>query len=266
MPRLQPFPDLSANFVPVPASFFEELLGAGAAREELLVTLYLLWRTYAFDADNVFIPLEEIVQGTGLSEDEALTGLEGASTRGTVLGMQGGKSRGFYLLNTAENTRVMGPLLEAAGREAAPSPAPAEPEPPPSEEATTSGDSAAPSAPDSEGLQPETLEKIRNALGRKLTRDEKARLEVLGARDDDLRRALDSLITRGVELYSSDRIIYEYESLVAGDRRSAEEERRRTRREEQRRRQLQCKRCNGLGYVFIGANVIDECTCRKDEG
>ncbi|MBI4870851.1 MAG: hypothetical protein HY814_04715 [Candidatus Riflebacteria bacterium] len=305
------FPELRGNFTPVPDVLFDVLLKAGLSREELIVTFFLVHAHYEFEKTLTLVPFEAIVSGTDLDQTGALKGLRAALARGTVLQFHTdshSNPRAFYLLNTDENLRVMGPMAPAgkAGPEAdvpvepaAQAPAgpavsqdapPAPPTPnwlawadeaapaPPPPAPTVSGMRRvelpppapalplAPAGPPSgapTGLTPRFLSRIVQALGRDLTKDERERLEELHATEALLMRVMDSLEARQVELYSSDLVIYEYESLQTSVRRSGEDDRRRTEISQARQRQRTCKKCNGLGYVFIGVNVVEECVCRK---
>ncbi|MBI3890530.1 MAG: hypothetical protein HY303_03265 [Candidatus Wallbacteria bacterium] len=112
-------------------------------------------------------------------------------------------------------------------------------------------------------LSPRAASRITEAVGRDLTKDERTRLEELGALETGLLEALQSLEKRQVEIYSSDLVIYEYESRRASERRAAEDNRRKAESDQAKSRQRACKKCNGLGYLFIGVNTVEECACRK---
>ncbi|MBI4865537.1 MAG: hypothetical protein HY816_01165, partial [Candidatus Wallbacteria bacterium] len=139
------FPELRGNFTPVPDLLFDTLLKASLPREELVVTLFLVHKNYQFERTMTLVPLEAIIAGTDLDQVAALRGLRAALERGTVLQFHTESSStpaNFYLLNTEENQRVMGPFLPdapaplaeaaaqiAAGEEQRPRPAVAAPPP-----------------------------------------------------------------------------------------------------------------------------------------
>ncbi len=252
------FPELRGNFTPVPDLLFDTLLKAALSREELVVTLFLVHRNYQFERTMTLIPLEAIIAGTDLDQVAALRGLRAALGRGTVLQFHTESSStpaNFYLLNTEENQRVMGPFLPdasaspgplaeaaaqiAAAQEQPQRPAVAAPPPriaPRAEPSPPPRPSPPPAAPGPErpvsgssqrvALPPRALAKIAQAVGRELTKDERTRLEELGAPEAGLLNALGSLESRQVEIYSSDLVIYEYESKRSSERRAEEDSRR----------------------------------------
>ncbi len=126
----------------------------------------------------------------------------------------------------------------------------------------------APAAPKKSNDLPyhdKTLEMLVKILGRALSKSEKDRLMDLGATDAELIEAMSSLLSKTKQVYSSDLVIYEYERLKARDRQAAKYERFKAERDAQHERQKSCKRCEGLGYVFVGLNNVRECDCRKDD-
>jgi hypothetical protein len=282
---------LRGNFTPIPDLLFDVLLKAGLSREELLVTLFLVHGNYEFEKTMTLVPLESIVEGTDLDEAGVLRGLRAALARGTVLQFHTESSsqpKSFYLLNTEENLRVMGPMQpepsldddEAYADTPAPGPSPSpwavftqDSPPAPAPVARPVPPTPPPPVPpvparaeipvNRPGLSVRVLERIVTALGRDLTKDERERLDELGANEAQLLQVMDNLEARQVELYSSDLVIYEYESVKTSTRRATEGERRRSEMNEAKQRQRTCKKCAGLGYIFIGVNVVEECVCRK---
>lgn len=179
------------------------------------------------------------------------------------------------------------PAPAGPGPAAAPAPAPPPAEPSPASPAAGPGqlddvpdleveDQPAPPpapAPDPEeaapnpladwGYETRTVEMIIRLLGRVPTKDEKARLTSLRADDDDLIAAMGQLLEKKVNVYSSDLIVYEFEAMQSAARRLNREQARKVEREEQTRRQKECRKCDGLGYFFVGVSGITECDCRK---
>lgn len=278
--RLPVLPDITANFVPLPEALVDVLIAGQLSRQELLVTLYLGRVSYAFGSDRSFVPLDAIAQATLLPPLEAEDALARAIERGTVLHFKTEGPGRFYLLNTAENRRVSGMLSE---------PAPARAEPPapacspvssatPAAPAATPARAAAPSTPppptapsDMPNLQKRSvsrklLERIVAVVGRDLTRDETERLTDLGAPEELLLKAVENLVSKNVEVYSSDLVIYEFESLKSSEKRKQDESRKREAAGQLKEKSRSCKRCQGLGYVFIGVSTIKECECRKAPG
>ena len=110
-----------------------------------------------------------------------------------------------------------------------------------------------------------TLDMLVKVLGRALSKSEKDRLMDMGASDTELIEAMSSLLSKTKQVYSSDLVIYEYERLRARDRQAAKYEKVKAERDAQHERQKSCKRCEGLGYIFVGLNNVRECDCRKDD-
>lgn len=108
-----------------------------------------------------------------------------------------------------------------------------------------------------------SVEMLTRILGRWPSKDESARLVELGAEDEELVEAMSSLLSKTDNVYSSDLIVYEVESLRSRRRRIQRKTRSDEERAAQAARQKACRKCNGLGYVFIGVNEIRECACRK---
>jgi len=267
--RVPSFPDLRGNFIPLPEALLDLLLQGDLSREELLVTLYLGRITYAFDHDRTFIGSEAIARSVSLSQSATEQALNKAIARGTVLPFHTEGSGRFFLLNTVANRGVANVFDEPEFV----SPSPSTPPATHAEETPhTEGKSPAPREsgttatlvnPVVRGVPRKVLERIVSIIGRDLTRDETERLGDLKASDELLMKAIDNLISRHVEIYSSDLVIYEYESIVSADKRKADELRRRGHAEEIKQKSKSCKKCNGLGYIFIGINTIKECDCRK---
>ncbi len=282
------FPELRGNFTPIPDLLLDVLLKAELSREELLVTLFLVHANYEFEKTMTLVPLEALVTGTDLDQEGVLRGLRAALARGTVLQFHTETSpqpASFYLLNTEENLRVMGPMQPEPSLEdedayaESPAPGPAQspwsvftqetpPTPAPAVRPAPAPAAAPapvrPQAPASrQSLSQKVLDRIVNALGRDVTKDERERLDEMDASEALLLQVMDNLEARQVELYSSDLVIYECESLKTSTRRATEGERRRTEMSEAKQRQKACKKCSGLGYIFIGVNVVEECVCRK---
>ncbi|MBI4863404.1 MAG: hypothetical protein HY815_24525 [Candidatus Riflebacteria bacterium] len=272
------FPELSGNFVPLPEKLLDILLSGALSRQELLVTLYLGRVTYAFGRDRTFISLEAVAGGTSLTSKDAEAALGHAMQRGTVLQFRTEGPGRFYLLNTEENRRVATVVEENTPAPSAPEPTP-QPRPTPvptptapqpvaaSPQQPAAGTSrpapAVHAAPAYHGVTRRVMEKIVNLIGRDLTRDEMERLADLGAPEENLLKAIDNLAAKNVAVYSSDQVIYEYESLASIEKRKADETRKREQAEQVKERVRSCKRCNGLGYIFIGVNTIKECACKK---
>lgn len=104
---------------------------------------------------------------------------------------------------------------------------------------------------------------IARLLGRVPSKDERARLAALGASDAELIDAMGRLLEKKVSVYSSDLIVYEYEAMKSAERRSQRTQVRKQEREDRIKRQKDCRRCDGLGYFFVGVSGIQECDCRK---
>ena len=110
----------------------------------------------------------------------------------------------------------------------------------------------------------QTVDMLTRILGRLPGKDETARLVELGAEDEELVEAMSSLLSKTDNVYSSDLVVYEVESRRSQKRRLEKKNRSEEERAAQQARQKACRRCNGLGYIFIGVNEIRECSCRKD--
>ncbi len=208
--------------------------------------------------------------------------------------------RSMYVLNTIENRRFMDAYATASQEVpvppevlAATPPPPVQPKPAfetgsmdapldmdesPLEEAspvrTESPMPAAPKAPDLSSPAPnepyqdwaytfKTVEMIIRLLGRVPTKDEKARLQELGASDTELIEAMGQLIEKKVDIYSSDLIVYEFEAMQSARLRQEREVAMKTDQELRHARQKECRSCDGLGYVFIGVSGIQECEACK---
>lgn len=256
------FPAPSGNFVPVPKVLLDFLLKENLSRTELLVTLYMARLTYELGQTQTMVPLQEIIAGTCLNAEQVHEAVEKAVDRGTILRFktEGEKRENqFYLLNTEENRRIAGVLDDASipgirGLEKMQEPLPPV---------------VAPTRPTPARLdllpqpRPNPKQRIIALIKRNLTRDEEERLSDLRAHDDLMHRAIDNLESKGLEIYSSDQVIYEYESLLGQIRRQEEEIRKREAASQARDRVKVCKKCKGMGYLFIGVNTVKECECRQ---
>jgi hypothetical protein len=252
--KLASLPEITGNYVPLPEVLLDLLLSGQLSRQELLVTLYLGRVSYALNSERTFLSLEAIAQATLLPGAEAEEALARAIERGTVLQFKTEGPGRFYLLNTEENRRITGALTgPPAGAAPPPSARPTPPRTPP----------AGVSVAMARSVTRHALERIVAVVGRELTRDETERLSELGAPEELLLRAVDNLIAKNVEVYSSDLVIYEYESIASSEKRKADDSRKREAAEQAKVKSRTCKRCSGLGYIFIGVNTIKECDCRK---
>lgn len=252
--RIASLPEVSGNFVPLPEMLLDVLIGGQLSRQELLVTLYLSRVSYALGSECSFIGLDAIAQATLLPASEAEEALARAIERGTVLEFKTEGPGRFYLLNTDENRQLAGVLSEPPRERARPAPltSPTPPTPP-----------GGVPAPVARSVSRRVLDRIVAVVGRDLTRDETERLTDLGAPEELLLKAVDNLIAKNVEVYSSDLVIYEYESLKSAEKRKQDDVRKREAAEQAKQKSRACKRCSGLGYIFIGVNTIKECDCRK---
>jgi hypothetical protein len=113
------------------------------------------------------------------------------------------------------------------------------------------------------GFTYRTVEMIIRLLGRIPSRDEKFRLQDLGASDGELVEAMSRLLEKKVDIYSSDLIVYEYEAMQSSKRRQQRDLARKEEQEERHTRQKGCRNCDGLGYVFVGVSGIQECESCK---
>lgn len=145
-------------------------------------------------------------------------------------------------------------------------PAPGEAAPPPQAQPPASAPAQAPTpnAPYEDwGFTFRTVEMIIRLLGRIPSRDEKYRLQNLGATDGELVEAMGRLIEKKVDIYSSDLIVYEFEAIQSARRRQQRDQARRVEQEDRQSRQKKCRACDGLGYVFVGVSGIQECESCK---
>jgi hypothetical protein len=250
-------PMIAGNFVPLPEVLLDLLISGQLSRQELLVTLYLGRVSYALGSERSFLGLDAIAQATLLPATEAEEALARAIERGTVLEFKTEGPGRFYLLNTDENRRITGVLTDP-GRARTAAAAPERSSPP-----ATSTPAAGIHAPIARSVSRRVLERIVGVVGRELTRDETERLTDLGAPEEFLLKAVDNLIAKNVEVYSSDLVIYEYESIASAEKRKADDVRKREAAEQAKVKSRACKRCAGLGYIFTGVNTIKECDCRK---
>jgi len=256
------FPEITGNFVPLPKVFLDVLLRGNLSRFELIVTLHLARVTYDLAETQKILELGEIADSCDLARADADAALEAAIGRGTVLpfvtpGESG--SRKFYLLNTEENRRVAG-VLEAPSIpfvDAMPEPAP--------RFSTTPID--LPRSADAGSLRTtgrvSPFDRIIALIGRSLTRDEQERLDDLKPELDLLDQAIDKVEAKKIEVYSSDQIIYEYDSIQGQIRRGQDDIRRRDESHKAKERVKSCKKCKGMGYIFLGVSTIEECSCRR---
>lgn len=256
--KIHSLPLITGNYVPLPEVLIDLLLGGMLSRQELLVTLYLGRVSYALIPDRTFIALEAVAAGTLLPAHEAEEALARAIERGTVLQFKTDGPGKFYLLNTEENQRIAGMVssqadLPRAVPVATPSATPRGPVPTPPPIP----------APIARNVSRRVLERIVSVVGRELTRDETERLTDLGAPEELLLQAIDNLIAKNVEVYSSDLVLYEYESIASAAKRKVDEAKKREAVGQAKEKSRACKRCSGLGYIFIGVNTIKECDCRK---
>lgn len=263
--KLQSLPLITGNYVPLPEVLLDLLLTGQLARQELLVTLYLGRVSYALQPDRTFIALDTIAAGTLLPAQEAEEALVRAIERGTVLQFRTDGPGKFYLLNTEENQRIAGMVgpEQSAGQMARAASTPSRPTSSPGRPVHTPSATPAPLA---RSVSRRVQERIVSVVGRDLTRDETERLTDLGAPEELLLRAIDSLIAKNVEVYSSDLVIYEYESIASAEKRRADDVKKREAVGQAKEKSRSCKRCQGLGYIFIGASTIKECDCRKTPG
>lgn len=257
------FPAPSGNFVPVPKVLLDFLLKENLSRTELIVTLYMARLTYELGQTQTMVPMPEIVTGTTLSADQVGEALEKAVDRGTILRFKtegASRENRYYLLNTEENRRIAGVLDDASipgirGLERL-----QEPPPPAPLEAPVPTPARLDLLP---RPRQNPKQRVIGLIKRNLTRDEEERLSDLRAHDDLMHRSIDNLETKGLEIYSSDQVIYEYESLLGQIRRQEEEIRKREAASQARDRVKVCKKCKGMGYLFIGVNTVKECECRQ---
>lgn len=254
--KIATLPEITGNYVPLPEMLLDLLLTGQLSRQELLVTLYLGRVSYALSAEHTFSGLDAIAAATLLPPMEAEEALARAIERGTVLQFKTDGPGKFYLLNTEENGRIAGVM---ARETEAPRGARTSAAAPPKDPTPPSGVHA----PVARSVSRRVLERIVGVVGRDLTRDETERLSELGAAEDLLLKAIDSLVAKNVEVYSSDLVIYEYESIASSERRRADDVRKREAASVAKGKSRSCKRCNGLGYIFIGVSTIKECDCRK---
>lgn len=255
--KIHSLPLITGNYVPLPELLLDLLLTGQLSRQELLVTLYLGRVSYALNSDRTFIALEAVAAATLLPLSESEEALARAIERGTVLQFKTDGPGKFYLLNTEENSRIAGMMAGAQGEgrtgAGRPVATPVTPVTPPSRLP----------APLARNVSRRVLERVVAVVGRDLTRDETERLTDLGAPEDLLLRAIENLIAKNVEVYSSDLVLYEYESIASSAKRKQDELRKREAAGQAKEKSRSCKRCAGLGYVFIGVNTIKECECRK---
>lgn len=260
--KIHSLPLITGNYVPLPEVLLDLLLGGQLSRQELLVTLYLGRVSYALVPDRTFIALDAIASGTLLPAHEAEEALARAIERGTVLQFKTDGPGKFYLLNTEENQRIAGMVSTPAD---APRPAASRAETSSPSHKPVPTPSAIP-APLARHVSRRVQERIVSVVGRELTRDETERLTDLGAPEELLLQAIDNLIAKNVEVYSSDLVLYEYESIASAAKRKVDEAKKREAVGQAKEKSRSCKRCSGLGYIFIGVNTIKECDCRKTAG
>lgn len=239
-------PPISGNLLLVPAEFADLLLQERLGRNELLVAIFLARRAYSIPKDSAILSAQAIGERTRLNEDAVQPALSRLVDRGLVLRLEleGGESF-LYALATEEH-RCLAGVADSS---------PQEPrvDKPRSEETATIARPIAATPP------PTALERITKMLGRELTKDEAARLDVLEAPESDLHAAIDGISSRKIRVYSSDQFIYEYESMKLAERRKEEEER----IEAEKRKPRTCPKCNGVGYLFIGKASLRPCDCKR---
>ena len=300
---MKTLPSLESNFTPIPHSYLEELFRSSCSREEIIVTLFCFHRTYGWKHEQGAIRAEAVAKDTSLGESEALLGLQAATERGFLLRLplEPDDTTGLhatYLLNTPENRRFVDIYCDSSPKDEPLAQKVLQPqEPPTSEPEVVSGLEAM--APDESGemllfedelpgspaveapvsspppkstandtdlpYHNKTIDMLVKVLGRALSKSEKDRLLDLGASDAELIEAMSSLLSKTKQVYSSDLVIYEFERLRARDRQAAKYEKFKAERDAQHERQKSCKRCEGLGYIFVGLNNVRECDCRKED-
>ncbi len=280
------FPCIEANYTPVPNRYIEDLLSTDYSREEIVAELYVLYKSYGWKGAQTTISVANIMKDTVLTKEEAREGLRKATERGILLALplvdnDPDSLQASYLLNTEENARFVNAYCMSS---------PAEPIAPPEEEYSQplfDDDSSddllpyedempserqdpeptplpLPSVQDSEmPFNAKTIGMLIKLLGRPVTKAERDRLVDLPASDTEFITAMSSLLSKTTKVYSSDLVIYEYERIKAQENKVEKYERAKEGRQESLQRQKECKRCEGLGYVFLGANNIQECECKK---
>ena len=239
---MSPIPGLSANFLLVPESYFDDLLTSNLGRCELLAALFMARRVFVIPARTIFFTVEEIAAATGLAPAELAAALPALAARGTIAQFDvdgAGESR--YLLNTEDAAKFISYYDAPAEPPVAAPPAAAPPAAAPPVEAPPV---AAPPPPGNP---------VEKALGRKLTKDEMERIEQSGATATELATAVDGVLASGVKLYTSDQVVYEHERRAR--KRAPEPALNKTRG---------CATCQGIGFLMsTKTRSIRVCDCKR---
>lgn len=245
------FPSLAGNFLQIPDSFISALVSQSLTRNEMVVCLHLARGTFALHNREPLASIESIALAIELPADAVEGAVARAVDRGVLLRFEVVGSEDvkyLYGLHTVENHVLAG--YEADHPTTAPIaiPPPSQEQPP-----IDRGENTVTSP-----MKPTVLNRILGIIGRDLTKDEKDRLEALGASDDDINEAIDRIQSRKIQVYSSDQIIYEYESIQLQKRQQVSE----ARKTGPNRIKAICAKCGGTGYLFVGKSSLRVCECK----
>ncbi len=275
------------NYTPIPNEWLEHVFSIGTTDAFLRTSLYVFYKLMGWQRHQTCVTAGEVSDRTGISIAEAEECLSRCVREGILLPME--HSGGIaYVLDTPENRELLeycraADETEPSGGEAGDAGAPrADDTIPGTGPSSSPGGTNAEQAGGGDGRGPmngapaeiaadldlpwshPTRETIVRLLGRAPTKDECERLRECGASEESIIEAMSSLLSRTSSIYTSDLIVYEYERLQSAKRRREREERLRRERERRLERQRRCPRCKGLGFVFVGADRIRECECRKE--
>lgn len=257
------FHSLSGNFLQVPLNFIDALVQNNVTRDELLVCLHLARGTFGLHGKTPIASLDQIALAIDLEPSAVQEALARAVDRGIILKFDVVDSpdvSAMYSLHTEENHLLayyerVDPTtapIAVPTPEAQASPAQAADQPPrPAVEAPEHTTITRP-------IPQSLLTRVVGLVGRTLTKDEKARLDALGAADNDVIEAIEKLQARKVQIYSSDQIIYEYEAMQHQRKQAGGVDPRFM----PKKPTSICSLCGGTGYIFIGKSSLRVCDCR----
>lgn len=256
------FPPISGNFLQIPQSFVDALVHMNLSRNELLVLLHLSRGTFSLYQREPMATVESISMATDLEAGAVQEALSRAVERGIVLKFEVVGSPDVdatYAIHTHEAHLLAYYEREdpTTGPFAVPSQAPVE-APPVAAAASVALPVDRSEQTITRPVSAAILARVVTLLGRELTKDERNRMDALGAAEADIAEAIEKLQARKVQVYSSDQIIYEYESLQLQKRQQASDARKTT-----PRINAICPQCNGTGYLFVGKSSLRICDCKK---
>lgn len=106
------------------------------------------------------------------------------------------------------------------------------------------------------------ISRLQALLKRGLTEDEIARIDALGASEEELNIAIDGVEFKKVSFYSLDQIVWEYEMIQRAKTQKPVDRLPPGARGKARKRTQDCKKCGGTGYL-LSKQSVKPCDCKR---